>query len=328
MNIQTSALFLLAALTLRAGTPLALRAGDILAAQPEARVIAGEDGWLFLASELRHLARGTAWIRPETPPEPAHADPLPALRLLKQQLNELGIPLLVVPVPPKAAVHPEALPGEPFPPAAGPDPFVARLQAESFHVVDLYSLFLETRDREQVYCKTDTHWSPRGAELAAAAVAATLRDIAGLNGLDPVAFAAETPADLTFQGDLTQEGDPRETLPARRVRRADGEPMVQESGPILLLGDSHTLVFSEGGDMHARDSGFTEHLALHLSQPVDRMANRGSASTPPRMSLFRKASRDLDWLKNKRAVVYLFTARELTESLNGWRELPVAPQFR
>jgi alginate O-acetyltransferase complex protein AlgJ len=316
------------ALGLHADGPLAARAKELLAADPDARVIAGEDGWLFLASELRHLARGTDWIHPATPPEPAHADPLPALRLLKRQLDELGIPLIVVPVPAKAAIQTDALPGGPLPPPQRPAPFVARLQEEGFHTVDLRSLFAEAKHVTQVYCKTDTHWSPRGAELAAEHVARRVRDVANLEGIPTIELESQGFENITFQGDLTEAGDPTETLMARRVQRTDGEDIRQETSPILLLGDSHTYVFSDGGDMHARDSGFLEHLALELSLPIDRMANRGSASTPPRMSLFRKASRDMDWLENKRAVLYVFTARELTESLNGWRELPLAPQFR
>lgn len=315
-------------LALHADDALATRAGELLQSHPESRVIPGNDGWLFLANELRHLAKGTAWINPASPPEPAHADPLPALRLLKTQLSELGIPLIIVPVPPKAAIYPEALPGEPITDIQTPAPFVAQLQKEEFHVVDLQALFAAAKSDTRLYCKTDTHWSPRGAELAAEAVASLLKQL-NVPAAPPADLIQTAPAaDITFQGDLTEPGDPAETLPARIVRRTDGQPIIQETAPILLLGDSHTLVFSEGGDMHARDSGFPEHLALQLQLPIDRLANRGSASTPPRMSLFRKAARDPAWLENKRAVIYLFTARELTKSLNGWRELPISPRFR
>jgi hypothetical protein len=315
-------------LTLFADHPLSERAAELLEEHGEARVIPGNDGWLFLASELRHLSRGTGWINPGTPPEPAHADPLPALRLMKEQLGELGIPLIIVPVPAKAAIQHQALPGTPVPPPQNPMPFAAQLQEEGFHVIDLTGFLYQANFVAQVYCRTDTHWSPRGAELAAEFVAEQLQDIADLDDLETIELISDGFAEITFQGDLTEDGDPQETLMARRVRRTDGESILQESAPILLLGDSHTLVFSEGGDMHARDSGFLEHLALNLSLPIDRMANRGSASTPPRMSLFRKAARDMEWLENKRAVIYLFTVRELTESLNGWRELPIAPRFR
>jgi hypothetical protein len=310
------------------GETLAGRAAALLAEQPDARWIEGREGWIFLAGELRHLARGADWVAPETPPDPPHADPLPALRLLRDQLAELNTRLVVIPVPAKAAVYPEFLPGEGVPSVERPSAFVRRLLEESFEVLDLRSVFAEAKTEIQLYCRTDTHWSPAGAELAAARTAELLRAGGNFPETEPLDIRVEEPAPLEFRGDLTEEGGARETLPARTVRRGDGGPLLDADSPVLLLGDSHSLVFSEGGDMHSRDSGFAEHLAARLGMPVDRMANRGSASTPPRTSLFRKASREPEWLENKRVVLYLFTERELTESLNGWRELPVSPRFR
>lgn len=306
---------------------LAERAAALLEAHPGERVIAGSDGWRFLAAELRHLALGDTWIAPATPPEPAHMDPLPALRLLRSQLEELGIPLLIVPVPAKAAALPALLPGGEAPAVPAPPPFLTRLTQEGFHVLDLLPLLADAAEA-QTYCRSDTHWTPHGAEIAAAAVAARIRQLAQLPESEPLDIRAAAPAMISVQGDLAAEGDPAEPLPARAVSRADGGPLIDSASPILLLGDSHTLVFGDGGDMHARNSGFTEHLALQLGMPIDRIANRGSASTPPRLTLFRTAARDETWLTSKRAVIYLFTERELTQSLNGWRELPVAPRFR
>ena len=320
-------LFCLPALPLFAET-LSERAVSLLAAQPDTRVIAGRDGWRFLVSEIRHLSLGVAWIAPETPPEPAQADPLPALRLLRDQLKELGIPLIIVPVPAKASVVPEGLPGDEAPDVPAPPPFTARLREEGFHTVELQELLTVAKADTQTYCRSDTHWSPRGAELAAEAVAARLRELAKFGGLEKVDIQADDPAPISIKGDLAEEGAEPEVLPARKVRRADGGPLIDSAGPVLLLGDSHTMAFGEGGDMHAEASGFTEHLARELGFPIDRIANRGSASTPPRLTLFRSASRDPAWLESKRAVVYLFTERELTQSLNGWRELPVSPRFR
>ena len=307
---------------------LARHSRTLLDQHAEARVVPGRDGWRFLANELRHLAKGVEWIAPADPPEPPHRDPLPALRALNTQLEEMGIALIVVPVPAKAAVYPEQLPGEAPKAVQSPAPFVARLQREDFLTVDLRGVFSQKKAETQLYCRTDTHWSPRGAELAAERVARLIDERELLKDIEPVEITADESGPIRIKGDLSEEGAEPETLPARGVRRADGGELDDDTSPILLLGDSHTLVFSTGGDMHARNAGFLEHLALRSRQPVDRVANRGSASTPPRMTLYRTAARDAEWLENKRVVVYLFTARELTESLNGWRVLPIAPRFR
>ncbi|MCC5849734.1 MAG: hypothetical protein JJU29_16745 [Verrucomicrobia bacterium] len=312
-----------------AGADLATKAQALLDANPEARAIEGRDGWLFLANELRHVAKGTDWVAPEVPPEPAHADPIPALTELKAQLDELGIELVLVPVPAKAVVYPEQLPGDA---TEGEEPsgataFLDHMREQGFTVVDLEALYKTHKTETLVYCKTDTHWSPQGVELAADAVGKLLREQDWYAEAETVAISLEDPVDLRIRGDLT-DGDYSESLPWRKVTRDEGGALLDDASPVLVLGDSHTLVFGDGGDMHAQSGGFIEHLAHALQMPVDRMANRGSASTPPRLTLFRKASGNEDWLTNKKVVVYTFTARELTESLNGWRIVPIAPRFR
>lgn len=324
--------FVLFVCSLLQGEPLATRVGALLDAHPEARVVEGQDGWHFLANELRHVSRGTEWVAPDTPPDPPHSDPLPALTTLRAQLGEMGIELILVPVPAKAVVHAEALPdgkgdrAEDDPSGLGA--FLSHVREQGFQAVDLESLFASVLPDAQVYCKTDSHWSPLGIELAAEAVAEIIRKQSWHADAGKTEIQLREPMDLSFQGDLVGEDGPRETLPLRRAYRTDGGSLLDESSPVLVLGDSHTLVFGEGGDMHSRDGGFVEHLAHALQLPVERIANRGSASTPPRMSVFRKAAAQPEWLENKRVVVYCFTVRELTESLNGWRVLPLSPRFR
>src|SRR5438477_9405006 len=77
---------------------------------------AGVDGWLFFAGELRLLSLGRFWGDEAPKVSRAHkpelADPIPAIVDFQKQLTARGIDLLVVPVPPKAAIYPEKiLPG-------------------------------------------------------------------------------------------------------------------------------------------------------------------------------------------------------------------------
>jgi alginate O-acetyltransferase complex protein AlgJ len=105
-------------------------------------------------------------------------------------------------------------------------------------------------------------------------------------------------------------------------RRGDAglEPIQPwRESPVLLLGDSHGLVFHGGGDMHARGAGLADHLAKELGFPVDLVAVRGSGATPARISLMRRR----DNLAGKRVVIWCLSAREFTESVQGWRPLPV-----
>jgi alginate O-acetyltransferase complex protein AlgJ len=304
-------------------------AQTLLDSHPDTRRFEGKEGWVFLANELRHLAKGTDWVTPETEPEPAHSHPLAALKTLKTQLDDLGIELIFMPVPAKAAVYSDFLSLEVFPDSpTGSRLFLQQLEQQGFTVIDLHPLYAEEKTKgTQLYCKTDTHWSPAGALLAAGAAADLLSTRPWMEEPKKIELSLMPTEELTFQGDLVEEPT-QETLPFRKVQASDEQPAFQDNSPVLILGDSHTLVFSTGGDMHAEDGGFPELLAHALQLPVERIANRGSASTPPRLTLYRKAAANPEWLEGKKAIIYVFTAREWTESLNGWRAVPVSPRFR
>ena len=131
---------------------------------------------------------------------------------------------------------------------------------------------------------------------------------------------------MEITGDLARLlGDasvPKEALGLRFVgaEGAPGEPVPPDrASPLLLLGDSHTLVFHEGGDMHARGAGLSDQLALELGFAVDLVGVRGSGATPARINLARRK----DGLAGKKLVVWVFGARELTEAAQGWAKVPV-----
>ena len=66
--------------------------------------VLGRDGWLFYRQSVRYVTERHA----EAPGSDA-ADPLPAIRAFRDQLQAQGIRLLVVPVPNKESVYPEML---------------------------------------------------------------------------------------------------------------------------------------------------------------------------------------------------------------------------
>src|SRR5690242_10218161 len=74
-------------------------------------VVASPDGWLFFAPELRLLSVGRFWgdlaatVAPSR--KPNEADPAAAIVDFCNQLKKRGVGLVLVPVPPKAAIYPE-----------------------------------------------------------------------------------------------------------------------------------------------------------------------------------------------------------------------------
>jgi alginate O-acetyltransferase complex protein AlgJ len=278
----------------------------------------GQNGWLYSKNELSHLAAGELAggkiVEHSKATQAATADPVPAMAAFNGELADMGIKLIVVPVPPKCAVVPfEGL--EQGDAMVYLRPFYDELRAKGIEVLDLYDDF--TASPDPVYCKQDAHWNPTGIDLAA-------KRLAELSGLAPggAAFGKEDET-ITIAGDLMLSLDPAaqpgETL---FITRYSGN-LIDETSPVLLLGDSHTLVFSSGGDMLAENAGLAECLAAALGMPVDRIGVKGSASTVVRMNLYRKAARDPAWIANKKLVVWCFSCREFTESTSGWLVVPV-----
>ena len=82
------------------------------------------------------------------------------------------------------------------------------------------------------------------------------------------------------------------------------------------------------GDMLAENAGLAEYLASELRMPVDRIGVKGSALTVVRTNLYRKTAKDAAWIKNKKVVIWCFSAREFTESISGWGVVPVTKKQR
>jgi alginate O-acetyltransferase complex protein AlgJ len=319
-------------------------------------VIAGKDGWLFFAPEVRSVSVGKFWgenaVNVSRSVKPENADPLPAILDFKKQLDQIGVQLLLVPVPPKCVIYADKISTQIKPDAAGVLPrldsahqeFYQLLRENGVQVLDLTEPFLAERDTEiygggsgkilghdPIYCKQDTHWSPRACAMAAYHIK-RIMDNSPLK--TPLKYSSRSES-FTFKGDLwgalpagTKRPQP-ESLILSTVGMPDPKnknalipiPTSRES-PVLLLGDSHTLVFHAGDDMHAKGAGLADHLARYLGYPIDLLGVRGSGATPARVALSRRARENPNYLKNKKWIIWCFSAREFTESA-GWQKVPL-----
>ena len=300
--------------------------------------VAGSDGWLFFGGELRLLSLGKFWGNDAAKVSRAHkpdlADPVPAILDFQQQLKARGIELLVVPVPPKACVYPEKIvPGfdvRTKDPAPVLHQFYDELRAAGVDVLDLSKLFVQKRDdnRGPVFCKTDSHWSGIGCVLAAEAIA------------DKVRGKVAKPANAKEYGaewkDAEREGDlgtllghdghksAPEKIAVQSVSEKGNGAAVQEdpSSPLLLLGDSHTLIYHDRDFLPVR-AGLVDQLALQLGFAPDLIGTSGSGATPVRINLYRRSVKDAGYLAKKKMIVWCFAAREFTEATEGWAKVPV-----
>lgn len=296
------------------------------AGQAGTATIVGKDGWLFLDKDLRHIGRGDF---PQAAPA-ADRDPVAAIADFAKHLDAAGVKLILVPVPPKPLVQAEETGG----PLEAPEGLLAPLRAlygklkeQGVAVLDLADAFRAARGDggAPVYCRTDTHWSGRGIELAAARMAAALGEI-GVKPAGRHAFKVEKKT-VEIAGDLAAgvtPPAPKESLGLAFVSdAADGAPPADDrASPVLLLGDSHVLVFHAGGDMHAQGAGVADHLAKEWGAPVDLLGVRGSGATTCRISLYRRAKADPAYLAGKKVVIWCLAAREFTEA-DKWMKVPV-----
>lgn len=299
---------------------------------PQTTVSKGLNGWLFLSSELSFLRAPVFWGAAakgiSRSQNPDHADPMVAIEDFHKQLSAFGIQLLLMPVPAKARIYSEELNPQDKSSLA-PDPFDSFFQElDSKHIsyLDLRPVLSPSANPSQAtYCKTDSHWSGTGCVLAAQAVAKQLNHSQGTlfkkNSSQPF---VEKWDQIEASGDLSVLAPdlkaPKETVAIRRIWQGNAAVQPDPQSPLLLIGDSHTLVYR---DFMAEQSGLLDQLAKETSVVPDLIGTRGSGANAVRVSLLRRSIKDPKYLTSKKIVIWCFAAREFTDSDQGWQTIPI-----
>lgn len=301
------------------------------ASQPTDLSVQGADkNWFFLRKELEHLANGDLAAADMAKVNREGTDPLPAIVKYAQELKALGVDLLLVPVPPKAAIYPEKL-------SAGADaksvpslvPYYEKLKAAGVEVLDLETAFKTEREKadgKQLYCATDSHWSPYACQMVAKLVAARLKANPALASAGGSGFATLPVQDLEFHGDLLTDAQkssvPKEKLPMQRAGKSAGADVTtvesDPASPVLVLGDSHLQVFRRGGAMLAQQCGFVDHLQVELGTAVEEFSMQAGGADGPRREIARATVKNQDFWAKKKVAVWVFTAREF--SFGKWNQ--------
>ena len=151
-----------------------------------------EDKWLFYRQDVEFLVQ----------PSPLDVrsakldNPVKAIERFRDQLKAKGVELLVVITPGKPSIYTERLTGRDSR-VAGAENAAAvgnaagfqshgkkildSLTRAGFNTVDLYTPLLAAKSRDSIegalYLNDDTHWTPRGAELAADVIAKKVREM-------------------------------------------------------------------------------------------------------------------------------------------------------
>ncbi len=283
------------------------------------RIVPGrEPGVLFLRRGLEYLAAQDLAVQ-ETPPVPVLVD-------FAAQLKERNIQFVFMPIPVKAAVYPDWFaepPTDPAPNTAGRMAF-EELRVAGVEVLDPAPVLRAARSansEQLLYLRTDTHWTPAGAMLAADWLAKELARLGLERGSNEYTTAAQ---EIVFKGNLArmlpedeQARMPPERHTAVQVLEENGQPFSDRDpeAQVIVLGDSYLTIYQRE---QCGAAGFAAHLAKALGQPVDLIANQGGGPQT-RIDFARRIAASSDYLAGKRFVVLAMSERDLYRPFGGWK---------
>ncbi|MBK5006718.1 alginate O-acetyltransferase [Pseudomonas sp. S32] len=210
-------------------------------------VVLGRDQWLYSDEEFKPAAGA----------EQRMQDNLALIRGVRDTLQQQGSQLVLAIVPAKARVYDEYL-GKQRPASLHDDlynRFHARARQAGVFAPDLMAPLEQAKARGQVFLRTDTHWTPMGAEAAAQALAEAVGRQHLLEG-EQQAFVTEAGTTAPYKGDLTNflPLDPlfsnllpapdtlqqRTTRPAQAEAQGDDALFADTRIPVALVGTSYS----------------------------------------------------------------------------------------
>ncbi|HET8883778.1 MAG TPA: hypothetical protein VFM56_16535 [Solimonas sp.] len=206
-------------------------------------VVVGDDGWLYTDEEFSVADDTSQRIEQQ----------LAAIAAVRDRLAAHGVKLVVAIVPAKARVYPEHL-ARRRPPALHRELYARAeraLSRDGIAHADLLTPLTGGKAQGATFLRTDTHWTVRGAQLAAAAIAPVVRGELAPPAT-PTAFTTTRAAPRTHRGDLfnvlplapyfSSLLPPTETItPAHTESMAAGDLFGAGAAPrIALVGTSYS----------------------------------------------------------------------------------------
>jgi hypothetical protein len=290
-----------------------------------------------------------------------------AIVRFRDQLKERGIALVVVPVPGKPSVYPDKLTRRAADKEVRSPTLVLldRLRRHGIETVGLFAAFAEARrsgasDASELYLAQDTHWTPRGAQLAAQVVAAQLRErkLAPETALE---FQTRN-ISVTRWGDILDmmqiprlHGDfPSERIECEQVLDTAQGPLVPSSAdrpgtyrypgqgtPVLVLGDSFCRIYqfpepqSLGEQSNATPAGDRNETGTkrllpgsagfisHLALALKSPVDAIVSDGGASTDVRRKLSTNPEILEGKKVVIWEFVERDIALGAQGWEDVPL-----
>ena len=283
---------------------------------------AGEGRWLFYRQDVEFLVQ----------PSPLDVrsakldNPIQAILKFRDQLKAKGVELLVVITPGKPSIYPERLTGIDGLKLAGHGKAILdSLTKLGLNTVDLYTPLLSAKADDAklgaLYLDDDTHWTPRGAELAAGEIAKKVNamvDAGQVNIGEPSMDYVVSDSLADRMGDIGEMSGLNKfnVFKAQQVTGHVVSPFKDDfrKSKILILGDSFSRIYQPDSPVNA---GWIAHFAKNISRPVSSIVSDGGASTLVREKLARKAG----VLKGKKLLIWEFVERDLRFGAEGWKTI-------
>ena len=210
-------------------------------------VLIGENGWLYSDEEFDPVADGARHL----------SDNLALIQGIRDELARQNVELVLAIVPAKSRLYPEHV-GDATPTALREDlypRFLGAAHKAGIIAPDLLASLEKAKDRGQVFLRTDTHWTPLGAEVVAGRLGQVVTQAMTLHGA-PQNFITQDEGSESYKGDLTRflPLDPLfdELMPApdqlqKRTTLAEGEDALagdalfaEAAVPVALVGTSYS----------------------------------------------------------------------------------------
>jgi alginate O-acetyltransferase complex protein AlgJ len=248
-------------------------------------VVIGQDGWLYSDEEFDPVAEGNRHVR----------DNLALIGGVRDELARHNVELVLAIIPSKSRLYPEYV-GETTPTALRQDLYerfrgVAR--KAGILAPDLLATLEQAKDNGQVFLRTDTHWTPLGAEAVAGRLGQAVSQAMSLRGT-PQQYVTEIEGVDAYKGDLTRflPLDPlfENLMPApdQLQKRATRSQDDNAAGDDALFADSDVPVVLVGTSYSANDKwNFAGALRQALQRDLVNHAEDGHGPILPMLKYLK-----------------------------------------
>ncbi|WP_426112436.1 alginate O-acetyltransferase [Pseudomonas sp. DSP3-2-2] len=239
----------------------------------------GKDQWLYTDEEFNAVVNG----------EQNEADNLALIQGVRDALKAQGTELVLAIIPAKTRLYPEHI-GANKPASLHTDlyqQFHAQAAQAGIFAPDLLAPLQGAKQNGQVFLRTDTHWTPMGAEVVAQQLGAAIAQKNPLNG-EPTKFITQAKETSAYKGDLTNflPLDPLFSnllpQPDQLQQRSTDLVEAQASGDDALFADSDVAVGLVGTSYSANPNwNFLGALKQALHSDVVNYAEDGHGPVLP-----------------------------------------------